>query len=397
MPAPRSFAEIIAPVSEAEFFASYFDQRPLHVTAADRARFAEVISWRILTECLNMTAIWSEVSLGLVLDKVTVPPAQYCRIATDRNNQQRWQPDAAKVKRLLRRGASLVANDIDTLSPGLVAVADALERTLGGKAQSNLYCSWAEHQAFAAHYDTHDVFALHAEGEKRWRIYGNRVDKPIAHEAFKAIPQEVHDRQKGEVIMEPLLHPGDLLYIPRGFYHEALAASPGTVHVAFGLTYVIGLDVINLLLDHAVADPLFRANLPRASAGEDALKEHLAALAGRLGRLAAGDRVAQDVARYRADFFYPRAGFDLPADGLTRRWVVASRGLSIEGSAGREILRGPKGAAPIPPGQAEMVRWILTAGGFTAEEFAQAFPATPVAVRTRLLGDLVKSRVLAED
>lgn len=397
MLAPRTLAEIIAPITEAEFFATYFDKQPLHVQAADRTRFAEVMSWRILTDCLDMTAIWSEVSLGLVLDTATIQPAQYCRIANDRNSQPRWQPDAEKVKRLLRRGASLVANDIDTLSPGLASVGAAFERALNGKAQSNLYCSWAAHQAFAAHFDTHDAFALHAEGEKRWRIYGNRADTPIAHPAFKSIPQEVHERQKGEVIMEPVMRPGDLLYIPRGFYHEALASSPGTVHVTFGLTYVIGLDVINLLLDHAVADPLFRSNLPSAAEGDVALRKHLAALGARLGQMVAGDPLAQDVARFRAEFFYPRGGFDLPRDGLLRRWRVASRGLSIEGPPGRELLRGPKGTAPIPPGQVEMVRWVLEKRAFDADEFARAFVQTAENIRQKLLQDLVASKVLAED
>ena len=27
------------------------------------------------------------------------------------------------------------------------------------------------HQAFAPHFDTHDVFALHCQGEKMWNIY----------------------------------------------------------------------------------------------------------------------------------------------------------------------------------------------------------------------------------
>ena len=41
------------------------------------------------------------------------------------------------------------------------------------------------HQAFAPHYDTHDVFALHCEGEKVWNIYENFEQDPINHPIFK--------------------------------------------------------------------------------------------------------------------------------------------------------------------------------------------------------------------
>jgi hypothetical protein len=136
-----SFAEIIAPVTEAEFFQTFHDRHFLYVPAPEPDKFADVISWDIFTNMLNMTSIWSSASLGVCLDTKMIPAEQYCREAVDRNNQPSLQPDAEKVKRWLRQGASLVANDIDTLWPGTAAAADALERRLGGKVQSNLYCS----------------------------------------------------------------------------------------------------------------------------------------------------------------------------------------------------------------------------------------------------------------
>ena len=63
-----SFADLIAPVSEEEFFATYHDRQVLHVPAPDPDKFADVMSWDILTDMLNMTAIWSPASLRIVLD-----------------------------------------------------------------------------------------------------------------------------------------------------------------------------------------------------------------------------------------------------------------------------------------------------------------------------------------
>ena len=41
------------------------------------------------------------------------------------------------------------------------------------------------HQAFGPHCDTHDVFAIHFEGEKVWNIYEKTENNPINHPLFK--------------------------------------------------------------------------------------------------------------------------------------------------------------------------------------------------------------------
>jgi hypothetical protein len=315
----RSFADLIAPVTEEEFFATYHDRQFLHIPAPDPDKFADVMSWDILTNMLNMTSIWSSTSLGLVLDTELIPAEQYCRQAVDRNNQLNLQPDAEKVRSLLRRGASLAVNDIDTLWPGTAAAADALERRLGGKAQSNLYCSWYQHQAFDTHFDTHEVYALHVEGEKVWHIYEGRLIDPIANAMFKNLSPEYHHQQCGAVAAEITLRPGDLLYLPRGLYHDALASSDGCIHLALGVTHIIGYDILTMLFEQAAADPLFRTNMPLPEAGPGGRRRWLEELADRLHEIAKGDALAQTLEASREGFRYYRGGFDLPADALDQK------------------------------------------------------------------------------
>ena len=45
-------------------------------------------------------------------------------------------------------------------------------------------------QAFGPHFDTHDVFALHCDGEKTWNIYETLADNPINHPIFKPSLEE---------------------------------------------------------------------------------------------------------------------------------------------------------------------------------------------------------------
>ena len=394
-----SFAEIIAPVTEAEFFADIHDRQFLHVPAPEPDKFADVMSWEIFTNMLNMTSIWGPASLGVCLDTKMIPPEQYCREAVDRNNQQSLQPDAEKVKSWLRRGASLVANDVDTLWPGTAAAADAIERRLGGKTQSNLYCSWNQHQAFDTHFDTHDVFALHCAGEKVWRIFEGRLDRPIANAAFKDLPQEYHDEHRGAVAAEVTLRPGDLLYIPRGQYHDALASSDGAIHLAFGLTHVIGIDVLALLFEQAMSDPLFRTNAPLPEAGPGGHRRWLEDIADRLHEIAKSDTLAANLAAYREAFHYYRGGFDLPGDALKQeaneRFSVIVSSLEVVNADGKFVLQSAKGAVPIPDELADPISWIIGQGNFSAAELAAAFPQVAGDVGDKLITNLAAMKAIA--
>ena len=266
-----SFDEILAPIGLERFRAEYEGKKPLHLKGRPD-KFAEVMSWDKLGEVLSQITIWSQSSMKLVLDKEPIPAARYCAAAAGRDGGQVLRPDADKVKDFLRRGATLIANDVDHLNPGLAAFSHAMERDLGGQVQGNLYLSSRRRQGFAAHFDTHEVFAVHVEGTKTWHVYEGRAADPIAHPMFRSYGQEYHDKAKGSLLMEVHMEPGDLLYLPRGQYHDAIADDGGAVHIAFGVTYVIGLDVVSTLYERMMLEPLFRANLPRPDGDDEPLR-----------------------------------------------------------------------------------------------------------------------------
>ncbi len=390
-----TFSDLIAPVDETEFFTAYHDRRPLHIPAPDPARFQPIMSWAILTHILNMSAHWSQHTLSMVLDKQVIPPTEFCRDLLDSGALPKLQPDAVLVTRLLRRGASLVANDIDTLSAGLAATANALEARLGAKVQANLYCSTHRHQAFDSHFDTHEVFALHMEGEKVWRVYEGRLEQPIASTAFQTLSQDFIDANKGPVLLEVTMRPGDLLYIPRGQYHDAIATGDNALHVAFGATHPIGIDVVNLILARAMEDPAFRANLPLQSAGDDALRAHLDVLSVRLGELAASDGLFSDVSQARQAFGYQRGGFDLPGDTQPDRFCLCANGLSVATHAGQPVLVSGKRAIAIPDGLETMVSWMLDRPEFSRGELEAAFVTVAPAQRQRALTAMTAMKAIA--
>ena len=132
----------------------------------------------------------------------------------------------------------------------------------------NLYFSMASHKAFGPHFDLHDVFAIHFEGEKIWNIYENIEDAPINHPAFVISPEE-RVKRAGKLIDQVTLKPGDLLYIPRGQYHDALASENGAIHVAFGLTYFKPIDLMSSIWDKFILNKFMRKDIKLNSSKEE--------------------------------------------------------------------------------------------------------------------------------
>jgi ribosomal protein L16 Arg81 hydroxylase len=396
---PFSFDDIMAPLGAERFFAEYEGKKPLHLKgSADK--FAKVMSWPALNDLLGQATIWSSGSLNLVLDKQMLPAASYCAAAPGRDGGQVLRPDPDKVKDCLRRGATLVANDIDHLSAGLTAFANAMETALQGKVQGNLYLSSKRRQGFAAHFDTHDVYAVHVEGTKTWHVYAGRATDPIAHPMFKSLPPEHHEKAKGELLMEVKMEPGDLLYLPRGQYHDALADDGGAVHIAFGVTYPIGIDVLTFLFDRMLAEPAFRANLPRAGqpGSERALAERLAILAGRISAVLADQKTVAQLRAVQRGFRYPRHAYNLPAlldEPVEEIFRVRADGIRLVEQGGRFglVREGAKGAIEVPAEVSRMVAWVLDRRQFTRAQLIGAFPQSRAAEHDKLLNDLVAMRL----
>lgn len=389
-----SLGDLLHPLAEKAFFSDYYGKKFLHIEGGAR-KFETVMSWDILAGILNQTGIWTSKSLLLVLDNDVVEKQAYCEPVTNRDGFEVLQPDARKVMALLGQGASLVANDIDSLTPAMSGVAAALEDGLAGKAQANLYCSWRQHQAFGSHFDTHDVIAIHVAGEKLWNIYETRMDDPIAHPKFKSFGQEWHDNNRGSIAAQVLMRPGDLLYLPRGQYHDAMATSDGTIHISFGLTHVIGVDVLDMLKASVVDDAEFRRNMPRPEQGEAAVAAWLGALGDRIGALLHGPEATKGMIDFQRGFRYPRGGISLPVLPPGRRFRVTAKGLSVVQRDGEWLLSGSKGAVPIPQGHESTVSWIIARPGFTEGQLAESLPDKDPAGFEDLLSALTGMKVIA--
>jgi hypothetical protein len=181
--------------------------------------------------------------------------------------------DVARTAAEFDRGATLVVQGLHHWWPPLGAFCRSLERTLGHPAQTNAYYTPSAAQGLPVHHDTHDVFCLQVSGEKRWLVYEPVWELPLKDQRY--------DRSLGEPgapVLDVTLRPGDTLYLPRGWLHQATTSDTDSLHLTVGVNVYTWLDAFRAALDDCAADARFR----RSVDGEpDGLLE---ALGDRLGR-----------------------------------------------------------------------------------------------------------------
>jgi ribosomal protein L16 Arg81 hydroxylase len=308
----NTFTDLLAPFPVDRFLAEYRGKNWLHIEGgADKV--GSMLDWDGLNRILNME-VWNHQNMLLVLDTNPVPPQAYCQQRVDRTLQPQVVPVPALVQQQLQRGASLVLNEVETLVPEARGLVEAFSKGLGAKSSGNAYISQRNHQAFDTHFDRTDVFAVQTLGEKRWRIYEGQIEAPVIHAKFTGMPKPEIQRRKGAVEAEIIMKPGDVLYLPRGRFHDALATEGPSIHLSFAVSEPKGLDLLHMLVEEAVGDSLFRADLPLDQAD---LPAHVEALADRLRELAASPQALDKAKALRRGFVPQRPNFTLGPKSTT--------------------------------------------------------------------------------
>jgi quercetin dioxygenase-like cupin family protein len=197
-------------------------------------------------------------SLRLIKNGPDVPPEAFTRDVRSRRYTFTGVCDVERVLEAYQQGATILLQRLDRTWPALGALCRALEERVRHPADANVYLTPKAAQGFGAHYDAHDVFILQISGTKHWRLYGAPFPLPLESQPF--------DRRTidpGPCLQELDVHPGDLIYLPRGTIHEALTSESSSLHVTVGITPQTWTDaLVAAVLARAGADPRLREALP---------------------------------------------------------------------------------------------------------------------------------------
>jgi hypothetical protein len=250
-PASLTFQETIGDLRVAEFLTRIWGESFAHITGK-RGRFHPLLSWSEVNGMLQKHRL-EPPRLRLVRSGEFAPKSSYLRY--EGAGVPFVVPE--RLSALLRDGYTLIVDAVDDMVDGVMQLAEDFERVLHESVQVNMYAGWREQQGFNRHCDTHDVVVLQLFGRKHWRVYEGGRPHPLKND----IAPDNEPPQK--LAWEGMLEDGDVLYLPRGWWHEASGVGELTLHLTFGIHQRTGVSLMHWLADQLRASEAFRAPLRR--------------------------------------------------------------------------------------------------------------------------------------
>jgi hypothetical protein len=253
--APTCLAELLQPYSVQEFLTCNWG-KSFRYFSGERGRFSRLLPWARLNAILGEHRL-DFPRVRLIKDGEQLPAPDFLSYSQGRHGERIPRLKAARLNELLREGATLAVNQLQEMAGPIRELAENLEKVLHERINVNAYAGWGTSHGFDLHWDDHDVFVLQVAGRKQWKIYGDTGNFPLEKQDA---PNEAAPK---EPIWEQILEDGDLLYIPRGWWHVAIPLAEPTLHLTVGSTNRTGVDFLGWLQDELRTQPLFRQDLPR--------------------------------------------------------------------------------------------------------------------------------------
>jgi hypothetical protein len=361
------FAQFIAPMPVDIFRADHFGQQPVQIRGESPR--AGLLSTERLEQLLAIRPHWTEQNLKLILNSRPILGEHFLDGPQAGGGARLADPD--KVDRFLRRGASQDGVNNEEIEPAVRGAAAMLSEQFAGTAGANVYCSFQGVRAFASHCDLHEVFAVQLEGEKVWQIYENRADSPV--ETIQGPnAQAIIDQAKGRVMMTVHMQPGDLLYIPRGLFHDALASSRTSLHLTFGIAPLTGRAIFRLLEQMATRDPRFRAYLPDGRADGAALSARLFELAVELGAMMNSPLFQTELVNRQRALVTPDEPVELRNLGKLDHYAATGEQAHVEWRPEGAVLRHSRGTEQLGA-TGEPAEWVLGQQSFSRQQLSARF------------------------
>ncbi|MFE6229058.1 MULTISPECIES: JmjC domain-containing protein [unclassified Streptomyces] len=256
---------LISPLDEKRFLASHLGVRPL-LCRGTPDRFADVFGWDALNALLASTRVdpsrmhLVRAARGIGLASCAEPVPQLA----PRGRPTRLRPDALTAA--LADGATLAVDGAEELHPPLRTLVRGVEDSLRNLVQANLYANLGgAPQGFDTHWDDHDVIILQVAGSKNWDLRPPTLSHPVGELTRPPKPLPSDPGWSGT------LTAGDVLYLPRGWWHTVRAADGPSLHLTLSSRLPSAADLLRRLLRRlATEQPVVRQDLPRFADPETA-------------------------------------------------------------------------------------------------------------------------------
>jgi len=255
-----TFDEAIEPLTVSEFVARHLGTRYL-LAKPGVPRFRELVRWDEINRALRH-ARFSADRLRLVQSGKTIPTSAYTFVDDDASGASSL--NARRFEQFLAKGATLSINKVDELFPEVQTFAESCEEHFRIPVGVNLYAGWRTDNGFDLHWDRHDTLILQVAGRKQWTVYEPTVEHPLDDRLLAPAPTPT-----GAPVWEGLLEEGDLLYMPRGWWHIARPLDEPTLHLTAGIRHRTAATLLKWVGAELNKQTAFRADLPVKGSADD--------------------------------------------------------------------------------------------------------------------------------
>lgn len=230
---------VLDPITTEEFLINHYQSQALHIQGS-RDKFSKLFGWEALNNVLNSS------------------PQPHPGVKMTHGGKQLKPKDAIALIRAVQNGATLILEDIDRYDLNLGNFLNRLSEEIGERTRFNMYLSYPENQGYNKHYDTHSFFILQVSGYKEWWVFQETVPSALFFQkthGTEAPPEE-------SCYLHCKLGPGDVLYVPQGHWHYAIARDEPSVHLTLAVFVKTGIDFMKWLADELTDYEEFRKTLP---------------------------------------------------------------------------------------------------------------------------------------
>lgn len=173
--------------------------------------------------------------------------------------------DTYRLAEQVEGGATLVLNMLDRVWIPIEQFCRQLAYELGMPVRANGFLTPPLQRGLAHHYDTDSVFLIQLEGSKTWQLYEPYLRAPLERQRYRReeVPESLAERfSTGTPDMEFTLHPGNVLWIPRGWIHNGYSQGQHSLHLTIGIAETSRYWVLDNIVDLIALDEEFRRDLP---------------------------------------------------------------------------------------------------------------------------------------
>jgi hypothetical protein len=263
-----AFEKLLRPLGPERFLAEIWNRKPYVISGRHADHYADLVT------TADMDAIIGMSDLDPSAPERFIELVRYGASGQEAKPIPRTRhglPDLQHVYQAYAEGYSINANFLQRRWQPVSSLCLDLQRVLHHPVVAYLFLTPPFTQAFEPHFDVWSTFILQIEGAKNWKLYHREVTSPLEH-----MRSSVGESQLGEPSFEVCLRAGDLLYVPAGYVHQALALDVPSLHLSVSIRTLHWAHILaNAITLAAERDVSLRDELPVGFLNSDEARREL--------------------------------------------------------------------------------------------------------------------------